>query len=44
MNNITEMKKRSDETQIHTALAVKAEPKIFAPSQTLFPGRGTAKI
>jgi len=38
-------KKRSEETQTLRAGCSKAEPKIFAPPQTPFPGRrGTAKI
>jgi len=32
------MKKRSEETQTLRAGCSKAEPKIFAPLQTLFPG------
>jgi len=38
------MKKRSEATQTLHAGCSKAEPKIFAPSQTPFRGRGTAKI
>ena len=38
------MKKRSEETQIRRAGCNKAEPKIFAPPETPFRGRETAKI
>ena len=34
------MKKRSEETQTLRAGCSKAEPKIFAPPQTHFPGAG----
>jgi len=37
-------KKALRETQILRAGCSKAEPKIFAPPQTPFPGAGTAKI
>ena len=37
-------KKRSEESQTLRAGCSKAEPEFFAPSQTPFPGRGTAKI
>ena len=37
-SNTNQMKKRSDETQTLRAGCSKAEPKIFAPPQTLLPG------
>jgi len=41
---MTEMKKRSEETQTLHAGCSKAEPKNFAPLQTPFPGVWMAKI
>ena len=38
------MKKRSEATQTLRDGCSKAEPKIFGPRQTPFPGRETAKI
>ena len=37
-------KKRSEDTQTLRAGCSKAEPKIFVPPQTHFPGARTAKI
>jgi len=38
------MKKALRDTQTRRAGCSKAEPNIFTPSQTSFPGRGRAKI